>query len=78
MSHLPLTDAYFKFSLLSWHENPFKVYAIKISKFGKHLACQIIWGACDFKYIVWGGVFGKTHLSFSASQRTSPENKCMG
>lgn len=43
MSYLHLSSPYLKFSLLSWHENPFKMYAIKMSKFGKHLACQIIW-----------------------------------
>lgn len=26
-------------------KNPFKMYAIKMSKFGKHLVYKIIWGA---------------------------------
>lgn len=48
MPHLHLTNDYLKFSLLSWHENPFTKYAIKLSKFGKHLACQVIWGGLWF------------------------------
>lgn len=62
MSHLHLTNAYLKFSLLSWYDNSFKMYATNMSTLRKHLACRIIWGACGFKHIVWGGIFGKNSL----------------
>lgn len=66
MSHLHLMNAYLKFSLLSLHENSSKMYAIKISKFGKTSGLSNYSGGLWFLSTLFEMVYlERIHLSFS-------------